>query len=158
MASVRGLLNIQSLNESTHENTAPDTLGQAALTHAQITQAITWHTLQPKDDENESDEDEDTTPALGPYHQHHIPQPRRMDHDSAVQDHHKPRPPYHPQHHTALHRTAHPKLPIGHPPLRLEHDPTPLPQKALHLAQWLKSKVPPAEAPLCSKTIGITPE
>ena len=65
MASVGGLLNIQSLNESTHENTAPDTLGQAALTHAQITQAITWRTLQPKDDENESDEDEDTTPALG---------------------------------------------------------------------------------------------
>ena len=40
-----------------------DTLGQAALTHAQITQAITWRTLQQKDDENESDEDEDTNPA-----------------------------------------------------------------------------------------------
>ena len=38
------------------------TLGQAALTHAQITQAITWRTVQPQD-EDDSDDDEDTNPA-----------------------------------------------------------------------------------------------
>ena len=51
-----------------------------------------------------------TSPGpLPPHKGHHIPQPRRMDHGPAIQDHHKPRPPNHPEHHTTLHRTAHPK-------------------------------------------------
>ena len=36
--------------------------GQAALTHAQITQAITWRTVQPQD-EDDSDDDVDINPA-----------------------------------------------------------------------------------------------
>jgi hypothetical protein len=48
------------------------TLGQAALTHAQITQAITWRTVQPQN-EDDSDDGEDINPA----HYLQIAGPRR---------------------------------------------------------------------------------
>ena len=40
---------------------------------------------------------------------HHLPQPRRMDHSTTVQNHHKPHSLNHPHHNAALHRTTHPK-------------------------------------------------
>ena len=53
---------IQWLDSRNAPHDTGRTLGQAALTHAQITQAITWRTVQQRD-ENDSDEGEDINPA-----------------------------------------------------------------------------------------------
>jgi len=53
---------IQWLDSQNAPHDTGRTLGQAALTHAQITQAITWRTVQPQD-EDDSDDGEDIDPA-----------------------------------------------------------------------------------------------